>query len=62
MSTADRDGKAKKSSKPGLQRALEGILERMREDLLGLLDGMKAPQPQPAPVPVPLPVYRRRRM
>lgn len=62
MSTADRDRKTKKDSKPSLQRTVEGILERMRDDLLGMLDGLKYPQQQPVPIPIPVPVYRRRRM
>jgi hypothetical protein len=62
MSTADHHGKSKKASKPGLQRAVEEVLERMRQDLQGLLDGLKAPQLQPVPIPNPVPVYRRRRM
>jgi len=61
MSTADRDGKSKKNNKPGLQRAMEGILERMREDLQGLIDSLTPRQPQPVPIPVPSPLYRRRR-
>jgi hypothetical protein len=59
MGTADRDRKAKK---PNLQDTLEGILERLREDLQGMLNGLKSPQLQPIPIPVPVPVYRRRRM
>jgi hypothetical protein len=62
MSTADRDRKSKKDNKPSLQRTVEGILERMRDDVLGLLNGLKTPQRQPIPVPIPVPVYRRRRM
>jgi hypothetical protein len=60
MGSADRNNKTKKQNKPNLQDTLEGILERMREDLLGMLNGLKSPQLQP--IPIPLPVYRRRRM
>ena len=62
MSTADHDGKSKKNSKPGLQRAMEGILERMRDDLQGLIDSLTPRQPVPVPIPVPAPLYRRRRL
>lgn len=62
MSTGDQEGKGKKNSgKSGLQRALEGILERWRDELDGILQGLTPPTPQPVPIPVPVPTYRRRR-
>lgn len=61
MSTGDQEGKGNKHNKHGLQHAVEGILERLREDLQGVLEGLNPPRPQPVPIPVPVPVYRRRR-
>ena len=56
MGTADTKDRTKKPTKSGLQKALEGILERMREDLEGLF----APR-HPVPVPIPVPTHPRRR-
>lgn len=39
---------------------LEGILERLREGLDELLNGLKPAQPQPVPIPIPIEYPRRR--
>lgn len=60
----DNKANAKKPSRPDLQRTLEGILERLRHGMDGLLDslvrGRTEPQPIPVPIPVPVPQRRRR--
>jgi hypothetical protein len=43
----------------GLQRALEGILERLRQGLEEIANGLNGNRPEPIPLPVP--VDRRRR-
>lgn len=40
--------------KTGLTQALEGVLERLREGLDELADGLRPQQPQRVPVPVPV--------
>lgn len=55
---ADDNKRKKRPSQPGLQRTLEGILERMREELDRLLP---APRRDPIPVPIPIPNRRYRR-
>ena len=55
---ADDNKRKKLPSQPGLQRTLEGILERMREELDRLLP---APRRDPIPVPIPIPNRRYRR-
>jgi hypothetical protein len=65
MGNTMRDEKSKKNSKSGLQKVIEGILERMGEDFQGLLEGLNPGRrsvPVPIPIPVPAPVYRRRRL
>ncbi len=47
--------KNRQQPKPGLRRTLEGVLERLREGLEELADGLR---PQPQPVPIPIPVRR----
>jgi hypothetical protein len=56
MGTAENNRKNKKPAKPDIQRTLEGLLERMREELDKLL-----PHPQRIPVPIPIPVPHNRR-
>ncbi len=43
----------------GLQRTLQGLLERLREGLDTMAKGLRPEQPQP--VPIPIPVYRPKR-
>jgi hypothetical protein len=43
----------------GLKNALEGIVERLRDGLQGIADGLRSERPQRVPIPVP--VYRPRR-
>lgn len=38
----------------GLKEALEGVLERLREELDELAQGLRPRQPQPVPIPVPV--------
>jgi hypothetical protein len=53
------DDKKKKRSKPTLQRVLEGILDRLREGMEEIAQGLNPSRPQPQPIPIP--VNRRRR-
>jgi hypothetical protein len=55
MGTSEIKGKNKKPAKSGLERSMEGMLERIREALEKLV-----PNPQPTPVPIPVPVPTRR--
>jgi hypothetical protein len=56
MGRTDKSKKNKRPVKPGWQQALEGTLERMREELEKLLPQ----QPQRIPVPIPIPIPGRR--
>jgi hypothetical protein len=58
MGNTQTENRNKRPVKPGLQRALEGIVERMREELDRLIP---APRPVPIPVPIPIPGRRYRR-
>ena len=60
MSPEERMKNKKASQRPGLQRALEGILERLRQGLEELANELSN-RPQPQPIPIPLPSQRRRR-
>jgi len=53
-----KDKQAK--SRQGLQRALEGILERLRQGLEEIANGLNNNR-RPEPIPLPIPVDRRRR-
>ncbi len=62
MGSIPQANKTKKTNKPSLQKTIEGVLERVGEELQGLLDGLNpSRRPQPLPIPVPVPVYRRAR-
>ena len=53
------DDKKKKRSKSPFQRMLEGILDRLREGMEEIAQGLNPQRPQPQPIPIP--VNRRRR-
>jgi hypothetical protein len=59
--TADdiRKNKNHPEMKPGLKRTLQGILERLKEGMDEIADGLRPANPQR--VPIPLPVWRPRR-
>lgn len=44
--------------KSGVKQVLDGVVERLREGLEEILDGLRA---KPQPVPIPIPVNRPRR-
>jgi hypothetical protein len=46
--------------KSGFRRTLDGVLERLREGLEDLAEGLRPAQPQPIPIPVPVNRPRRR--
>ncbi|GAP07330.1 MAG TPA: hypothetical protein DEQ80_03435 [Anaerolinea thermolimosa] len=48
-----------RNSRHGMQRTLEGILERLRQGLEELAGQLTQRPPQP--VPIPIPVHRRSR-
>lgn len=54
----ENQGKKARRNPHGVQRTLEGILERLRQGLEELA-GQLAQRPQP--VPIPIPVQRRSR-
>lgn len=58
MPQENQGKKARRNPQPGVQRTLEGILERLRQGLEELA-GQLAQRPQPVPIPVP--VHRRSR-
>lgn len=43
-----------------LKRSLDHILERLREGMENLVDGLQTVRPQPVPIPVPVRKTRRR--
>jgi hypothetical protein len=47
-------------SRQGLQRALEGILERLRQGVEEIAKGLNPNRPQPVPIPIPVEQRRRR--
>lgn len=51
--------KNQQPSRQGLQGALEGILDRLRQGLEEIARGLNNDRPQPVPIPVP--ADRRRR-
>lgn len=57
MSPSSKDKPSR--SRQGLQGALEGILERLRQGLEEIARGLSNDRPQPVPIPVP--TERRRR-
>ena len=61
MSLDDRKKNKKAGPFPGFQRALEGILERLRQGMEELANELSQNRPQPQPIPIPLPTQRRRR-
>lgn len=61
MSPDERRKNKKAGPFPGFQRALEGILERLRQSLEELANELTPNRPQPQPIPIPLPTQRRRR-
>ncbi len=46
--------------KPGLKQVLEGVLERLREGLNDIAEGLRPQEPQPIPIPIPVQRPRRR--
>ena len=62
MGQDENDAKMKKNTKSGLQKSIKDMLERMGEELQGILEGLNpARRPLPVPIPIPVPAYRRRR-
>jgi hypothetical protein len=60
MSPEDnRKQKSHPQNKTGFKRTLEGVLERLRDGLDELAEGLR-PRPQPVPIPVPIDRPRRR--
>jgi hypothetical protein len=57
MGSPDTKGKNKRSPRPGLQRSVNELLDRLRD---GLDQLFPIPQPQRVPVPIPLPLPGRR--
>jgi hypothetical protein len=49
------DTNKQKKSQTGLQRALEGFLERMRQGMDELARSLAPQRPQPQPIPIPQP-------
>jgi hypothetical protein len=61
MSPEDaRKQKNRPQQKSGLKRTLEGVLERLREGLEELANGLIPAQPQRVPIPIPVRRTRRR--
>lgn len=56
-----RKQKGHPQQKNGLRRTLEGVLERLREGLDELGEGLRPDRPQPVPIPIPIPVRQPRR-
>ncbi len=61
MSPADQTRPKANPPRPGIEKTLDGILERLRQGLEELAGRLSPGRPQPQPIPVPLPPLRRRR-
>ncbi len=60
MSPDNQVKNKKQPEKPGFQRALEDLLERLRRGMEELANPLNPNRPQPQPIPVPV-LQRRRR-
>ncbi len=60
MSPEDTRKQKNRQRKPGFREVLDGVLERLREGLDGLAEGLRPAQPQPVPIPIPVRRPRRR--